>query len=66
MSEDTGTALRVFDLKINETSVYTSKARAAKAMGVTRLPLGRRVKNTQGSFLVKKRYQVERVENTEK
>jgi hypothetical protein len=66
MSEDTGTALRVLDLKTNETSVYTSITRAAKAMGVTQPPLSRRVKNTQGSFIVKKRYQVERVVDFEK
>ena len=66
MSEDTGTALRVLDLKTNETSVYTSITRAAKAMGVTQPPLSRRVKNTQGSFIVKKRYQVERVVDCEK
>jgi len=66
MSEDNGTALRVLDLKTNETSIYTSITRAAKAMGVTQPPLSRRVKNTQGSFIVKKRYQVERVEKSEK
>jgi len=66
MSESTGTALRVLDLKTNETSIYTSLTRAAEAMGVTRPPLGRRVKNTQGSFIVKKRYQVERVEKSDK
>lgn len=66
MSKNTGTALRVLDLKTNETSIYTSITRAAEAMGVTRPPLGRRVKNTQGSFIVKKRYLVERVENSEK
>jgi group I intron endonuclease len=66
MSEGTGTALRVLDLKTNETSIYTSITRAAEGMGVTRPSLGRRVKNTQGSFLVKKRYQVERVEKSEK
>ena len=66
MSESTGTALRVLDLKTNETSVYTSITRAAKAMGVTQPPLSRRVKNTQGSFIVKKRYQFERVVDFEK
>jgi hypothetical protein len=66
MSESTGTALRVLDLKTNETSIYTSLTRAAEAMGVTRPPLGRRVNNTQGPFLVKKRYQVERVVKPEK
>jgi group I intron endonuclease len=66
MSENKGTALRVLDLKTNEISIYTSITRAAEAMGVTQPPLGIRVKNTQGSFIVKKRYQVEKVENSEK
>lgn len=65
MSESTGTALRVLDLKTNEISLYTSITRAAEAMGVTRPSLGKRVKNTQGSFLVKKRYQVEKMESSE-
>ena len=66
MSKSTGTSLKVLDLKTNETSIYTSITRAAEAMGITRPPLGRRVKNSQGSFVVKKRYQVEKVENYEK
>lgn len=66
MSKDTGTALRVLDLNTNETSIYTSITRAAEAMGVTQPGLSVRVKNTQGSFIVKKRYQVERVEKSEK
>lgn len=61
MSEERGTAIRVIDLKTNEITVYTSITKAAKAMGVTQPPLSRRVKNTQGSFIVKKRYQVEKV-----
>ena len=66
MSKDTGTALRVLDLKTNEISIYTSITRAAEAIGVTQPTISKRVKNTQGSFIVKKRYQVERVENSEK
>lgn len=65
MSEDSGTALKVIDLKTNETSVYTSITKAAKAMAVTQPPLSRRVKNTQGSFIVKKRYQVEKVNHSD-
>lgn len=61
MSEERGTALRVIDLKTNETSVYTSITKAAKGMGVTQPSLSIRVKNTQGSFIVKKRYQVEKI-----
>lgn len=64
MSEERGTALKVIDLNTNETSVYTSITKAAKAMGVTRPPLSRRVKNTQGYFIVKKRYHVEKVNNS--
>ena len=61
MSEESGTALRILDLETNETSEFSSITRAAKAMGVTQPPLSRRVKNTEGPFIVKKRYQVERV-----
>jgi len=65
MSEESGTALRITDLKTNETSEFSSITKAAKAMNVTQPPLSRRVKNTQGSFIVKKRYLVEKV-NSEK
>lgn len=61
MSEESGTALRVIDLETKESSLYTSITKAAKAMDVTQPPLSRRVKNTQGSFIVKKRYLVEKV-----
>nr|YP_009364357.1 GIY-YIG endonuclease [Ophiocordyceps sinensis]ARF03391.1 GIY-YIG endonuclease [Ophiocordyceps sinensis]QDH07228.1 GIY-YIG endonuclease [Ophiocordyceps sinensis] len=61
MSEQSGTALRIIDLRTNETSEFTSITKAAKAMGVTQPPLSRRVKNSQGPFIVKKRYQVEKV-----
>lgn len=61
MSEESGTALRVIDLKTNEISEYTSITKAAKAIGITQPQLSRRVKNTQGSFMVKKPYQVEKV-----
>lgn len=61
MSKESGTAVRVIDLETNEVSVYTSITRAAKAMGVTQPPLSRKVKSTHGSFIVKKRYQVEKI-----
>jgi len=61
MSAERGTALKVIDLNTNETSVYTSVTKAAKAMGVTQPSLSIRVKNTQGSFIVKKRYLIEKV-----
>ena len=67
MSADSGTPVRVLDLNMNEISVYTSITRAAKAMGVTQPPLSKRLKETQGSIIVKKRFQVEKVnENSEK
>jgi len=67
MSVDSGTAVRVLDLATSELSVYPSITRAAKAMGVTQPPLSRRLKETQGSIIVKKRFQVEKVnENSEK
>lgn len=47
--------------------MYTSITRAAKAMGVTQPPLSRRLKETQGSIIVKKRFQVKKVnEKSEK
>lgn len=51
MSEESGTALKVIYLKTNETSMYTSITKAAKAIGMTQPPLSRRVKNTPGSFI---------------
>lgn len=67
MSADSGTAVRVLDLSTNEISMYSSITRAAKAMGVTQPPLSRRLKETEGSIIVKKRFQVEKVNaNTEK
>jgi ferritin-like metal-binding protein YciE len=67
MSADSGTAIRVLDLNTNEISVYTSITRAAKGMGVTQPGLSRRLKETEGSILVKKRFLVEKVnENSEK
>jgi hypothetical protein len=61
MSAENGTALRVIDLETNETSVYSSITKAAQAMGVTQPTLSRRVKNTQGPFIFKKRFQVEKI-----
>lgn len=67
MSIDRGTAIRVLDLNTNEVSVYTSITRAAEYMGVTQPLLSKRLKETQGSIIVKKRFQVEKVnENSEK
>lgn len=67
MSVDSGTGVRVLDLNTNEISVYTSITRAAEGMGVTQPSLSKRLKETQGSITVKKRFLVEKVnENSEK
>lgn len=67
MSVDSGTAVRVLDLNTNEISVYTSITRAAEGMCVTQPSLSKRLKETQGSITVKKRFQVEKVnEKSEK
>ncbi len=63
MSEERGTAVRVLDLKTNETSVYTSTKKAAEAMGVAQTGVSRRLKKSPGSIIVKKRYQVEKVDS---
>lgn len=61
MSVDSGTAVKVLDLNTNEISVYTSITRAAEGMGVTQPSLSKRLKEAQGSITVKKRFQVEKV-----
>jgi len=67
MSADSGWALRVLDLNTSEITVYTSVTKAAKAMGVTQPSLSKRLKETQGSIIVKKRFEIEKVnENSEK
>lgn len=60
MSEKTGTARRVLDIKTNEISEYTSITKAAEAIGVTQPSLSFRFK-IKNSFVVKKRYQIEKV-----
>ena len=60
MSEASGTAIKVFDLKTNETSIYSSMKKAAKALGVTQPALSFRFK-TNNSFLLKERYQIEKL-----
>ena len=63
MSIDNGTSLRVLDLRTNETSVYPSITKAGEAMGVSQASISKRFKNTtQNSFIIKKRYKVEKVE----
>jgi DNA-binding Lrp family transcriptional regulator len=51
------------DLSTNEIQEYTSINKAAKAMGVTQPPLSNRLKETQGSIIVKKRFVVEKVKS---
>nr|YP_009945076.1 GIY-YIG endonuclease [Monilinia laxa]QOE17440.1 GIY-YIG endonuclease [Monilinia laxa] len=65
MSIDKGTALNVLDLKTNETSRYSSITKAAEAMGVSQAAISKRFKNmTRGPLIVKKRYKVEKVEES--
>jgi len=64
MSADRGTALKVLDLKTNEISVYTSLTKAAEGIGVSQPAISKRLSQTQGSFIVKKRYQVEKVDDS--
>lgn len=59
MSENRGTAVKVLDLITKEQLVFTSIKKAAEFVGVTQPTLSRRFKN-KNSFLVKKRYQVEK------
>lgn len=61
MSKERGRAIKVIDLKTNETSVYTSIKKAAEAMGVAQPSISQRLSKTQGSFTMKKRYLVEKV-----
>jgi group I intron endonuclease len=63
MSIDSGTSLRVLDLITNETSVYPSITKAAEGMGVSQAAISKRFKNTtEDTFIIKKRYKVEKVE----
>lgn len=61
MSAEKGMSIKVLDLDTNLVSVYTSITRAAKAMGVKHPSLSKRLKETQGYIVVKKRFQVEKV-----
>lgn len=63
MSIDSGTSLSVLDLKTNETSVYPSITKAGEGMGVSQAAISKRFKRAIGdSFIIKKRYRVEKVE----
>ena len=61
MSADSGTALKVVDLKTNETSVYPSIKKAAEAMGVSQPAITKRLSKNLDTFVVKKQYQVKKV-----
>lgn len=63
MSIDRGTSLSVLDLKTNETSIYPSITKAAKAMGVSQAAISKRFNDTsQNTFIIKKRFKVEKVQ----
>lgn len=59
MSENRGTAVKVLDLITKECFEFTSIKKAAEFMGVTQPSLSTRLK-TKNTFIVKKRYQVEK------
>ena len=59
MSEDSGTGVKVLDLKTKESFEFTSITKAAEFIGVSRPALSTRFK-TKKSFVVKKRYLVEK------
>ena len=62
MSADRGTAIKVLDLKTQETSVHTSIKKAAGVIGVSHPAISKRLSQNKDSFIVvKKRYQVEKV-----
>lgn len=62
MSEMSGIAIKVFDLKTNETSFFSSMKKAAEMLDVSQPALSFRFK-TNNSFLLKKRYQIEKVKS---
>lgn len=65
MSINSGTPLSVIDLKTNETSMYSSITKAAKAIGVSQAAISIRLKNmARDPFIIKKRYKVEIVEKS--
>lgn len=57
LSKDSGTALKVVDLLTKEGFEFTSIKKAAEFMGVSQPAVSTRLK-TQDSFIIKKRYQV--------
>jgi len=61
MSKQSCKSLSVVDLETNEISMYTSIKKAAQAMGVSQPAISARLKQTNGTFILKKRYRVEKV-----
>jgi len=59
ISKDSGTAVKVLDLKTKENFEFTSITKAAEFIGVSQPALSVRFK-TPKSFVVKKRYHVEK------
>lgn len=62
ISEARGIAIKVLDLETNETFIFPSMNKAAKKIGVTHVALSKRFNGTSNSFVVKGRYQIEKVE----
>lgn len=61
MSEARGTGIKVLDLETNEVSIFSSMKKAAEALGVTHPALSKRFGGTTNSFILKGRYQIEKV-----
>jgi len=62
ISEARGTTVKVLDLNTNETSIFSSMNKAAKALGVTQPALSKRFVGTTDSFVLKGRYQITKIE----
>jgi hypothetical protein len=60
ISEVKGTPLKVLDLETNETSIFSSTAKAGEMIGVTRQALHYYLKKSS-SFVLKGRYMIEKI-----
>lgn len=60
ISEVKGTPLKVLDLETNETSIFSSTAKAGEMIGVTRQALQYYLKKSS-SFVLKGRYMIEKI-----
>ena len=62
ISATQGTAVKVMDIETNETITYSSINRAAEALGISQQRLSYQFKkNPLSSFVLKGRYQIEKV-----